>query len=205
MPSIVVLNGKQRGAKLTLDMPSCSIGRSYEASLLITDNACSRKHCAIIRQGDSYCAQDLGSKHGTSIDGVPVSNKHVLKNGTKLLIGQTLLLYTEADDVSLPDEKQTDHEARALSKKLHRRGDKLKTIEREEKKKKETERQRRTEASTQRVKKQLVLLKYLAAAALIGVALRLGLMPSAGLMSRMIAMPLLLGGIFLIKYNRSGR
>ena len=70
----VVIDGEDRTFDLT-DVPTLSIGRSPQATVVITDDPnVSRKH-ALVQQESSgeYYLSDLGSRNGTQRNGLPVT------------------------------------------------------------------------------------------------------------------------------------
>ena len=48
-------------------------GRSAEAGVVIDHEAVSRRHTAIRRRGESVVVEDLGSRNGTTLNGVPIT------------------------------------------------------------------------------------------------------------------------------------
>jgi DNA-binding NtrC family response regulator len=48
-------------------------GRSAEAGVVIDHEAVSRRHTAIRRRGESVVVEDLGSRNGTTLNGVPIA------------------------------------------------------------------------------------------------------------------------------------
>jgi two-component system NtrC family sensor kinase len=62
------------------------LGRSSECDVTLPGALCSRRHARIIRQGDAYCIEDLGSANGTLVNGRPVARVE-LRHGDQLTIG----------------------------------------------------------------------------------------------------------------------
>jgi pSer/pThr/pTyr-binding forkhead associated (FHA) protein len=69
------------------DMPA-TIGRSVDADICLADRWVSRRHCQIERLEDSVLIRDLGSSHGTYVNGHRV-DEFVLKSGDRLGVGLT--------------------------------------------------------------------------------------------------------------------
>jgi len=65
----------------------------------ILDDMVSRKHLRIRYLSDTneHRAEDMNSKHGVFINNRRMTDPTVLKEGDKILIGQTNILFTEKD------------------------------------------------------------------------------------------------------------
>lgn len=66
------------------------IGRSSDAQVRVTDPWVSRRHCEIDRADGTLVVRDLGSKHGTFVNGERTGVAHLLP-GDRLTIGATSL------------------------------------------------------------------------------------------------------------------
>ncbi|TWT90633.1 Sensor protein ZraS [Pseudobythopirellula maris] len=93
MPSLFVIQGRNRGQRFQLDEPQLSIGRVAENGVQLHDTEVSRKHAELTLSGKSYFIRDLNSSNGTYVNGKPV-RQHELASGDQLQMGRTLLLYT---------------------------------------------------------------------------------------------------------------
>jgi adenylate cyclase len=84
----VVLDGEDRTFDLT-DMPSLSIGRHPQCEIVISgDPMVSRKHALVQRESSGeYYLSDLGSRNGTTRNGVPVTSPVLLEDGDTFTIG----------------------------------------------------------------------------------------------------------------------
>ena len=63
-----------------------TIGRRAEKNMVITDPMASRDHAEIVQMGGEYYLLDLGSKHGTFVNGTPVK-RHKLTNNDRIQFG----------------------------------------------------------------------------------------------------------------------
>jgi pSer/pThr/pTyr-binding forkhead associated (FHA) protein len=66
------------------------IGRSREAQVRVSDPWVSRRHCEIDRAEETLVVRDLGSKHGTFVNGERTGVAYLLP-GDRLTIGATSL------------------------------------------------------------------------------------------------------------------
>ena len=77
-----------------VDVPELIIGKSDDSDLVICgDEFISRKHARIVRQGNSFLLEDLGSSNGTF---VKVATPVQLHSGDEILIGSHLLRFENA-------------------------------------------------------------------------------------------------------------
>ena len=91
----VVIKGEDRTFDLT-DMPTLSIGRSPQSTVVLGDDPMvSRKHALVQREasGDYYLS-DLGSRNGTFVNGDRIGEAPTaLQNEDLLKIGNTLMKF----------------------------------------------------------------------------------------------------------------
>jgi len=71
---------------------SLIVGRAADNGLVLKDTAASRRHVEIRATGGGYVCRDLGSRNGTIVNGSP-TNICELKNGDRVLIGETMLRF----------------------------------------------------------------------------------------------------------------
>lgn len=77
------------------------IGRDLEVDITIPSPIVSRRHARLMRDGDAYMIEDLGSSNGTFVNGQRVSERRLLRSGDQVRFGQAILL-----DYSAPQEEQ---------------------------------------------------------------------------------------------------
>ena len=100
---IVIGNGEDRQR-----MPvgsSLTIGRAAHSGFVIKDDAASRQHLEIRRSGGGYVCCDLESRNGTKVNDERISSCR-LKDGDRVLIGETSLLFELSTDQAMrvPDK-----------------------------------------------------------------------------------------------------
>lgn len=94
MSSLFVIKGRDQGRKFELSQESLRIGRDSENLIVINDPEASREHAEVRALGDNeFEICDLDSSNGTFVNDQKV-DLQVLKNGDRLKIGKTVLIYT---------------------------------------------------------------------------------------------------------------
>src|SRR5688500_14200202 len=88
------------------------IGRSPECQVVLKDFGISRQHARIVVDEDGVRIQDLKSKNGTQVNGVPVVEAP-LKDGDRILLGKFQLQFSKTLEgkVVLDDAKPLSEEA----------------------------------------------------------------------------------------------
>ena len=86
-PVLLRIDGDKQQAIPLATFPF-TIGRRAEKNLVITDPMASRDHAEIVQMGGEYYLLDLGSKHGTFVNGTPVK-RHKLINNDRLQFGSS--------------------------------------------------------------------------------------------------------------------
>jgi Nif-specific regulatory protein len=100
MAILVCVHGNNLQEEFELKEGTNRIGRSPSSDIVIFDKRCSRNHCEIYRRGKYYSIEDLGSRHGTFINGKQLTKRHELRMGDRIHVGRTVLLFTEPGKVS---------------------------------------------------------------------------------------------------------
>jgi adenylate cyclase len=105
----VVIGGEDRTFDLS-EIASLSIGRSPQATVVITDDPnVSRKHALVQREASGeYYLSDLGSRNGTTRNGVPVTAPVPLADGDAFMIGSHRFVFHQTLDRSSDTEDYQD-------------------------------------------------------------------------------------------------
>jgi adenylate cyclase len=91
---VVRQGGQTREVPLTKD--SVSIGRTPENDIELKDSLISRRHTTIVRRGDRYVVQDLGSSNGTYVNRERVETR-VLDHGDVIRLGDAEITFLEEE------------------------------------------------------------------------------------------------------------
>lgn len=97
MKHALVQFGLPAPRQIALDRFPALLGRSPEATIRLEDEWVSRRHCRIERRGRTLVVRDLGSKHGTFVNGKRLTESP-LHPGDKLRIGLQTFMVTDPDD-----------------------------------------------------------------------------------------------------------
>jgi two-component system NtrC family sensor kinase len=91
--TLLVLQGPDKGRRFELPDAPTLVGRDSR-QLPLTDNTVSRRHCELIPADDgSWTLRDLGSSNGSYVNGIRITNRHLLKLGDQLRVGRSLMVF----------------------------------------------------------------------------------------------------------------
>lgn len=84
-----MMNGPNRGRPRECEDDTLYVGRSAENQIQIQDKSVSRRHLQIIKMGDAYIIEDLGSTNGTFINDKPVmpGKSYTVREGIPVGVG----------------------------------------------------------------------------------------------------------------------
>ena len=97
-PQLLVITGPEQGVSYPIAMDSFAIGRDPRNQVWLADSSVSREHCMILRQGDNFVIRDLGSFHGTLVNGMRVKERELL-HGDCIKIGRSLLRFLTDEEI----------------------------------------------------------------------------------------------------------
>lgn len=72
------------------------VGRDPQAQVRLDHATVSRRHARIVVDSRGTLLEDLGSKNGTSVDGLDLSSETTLHDGSRVGFGQVYMVYREA-------------------------------------------------------------------------------------------------------------
>lgn len=100
-PALLVMTGTSAGRILLIESLKVTIGRSRQADFTLRDDGVSRMHCGIACEGTTCVLSDLGSTHGTLVNGGR-ADRVELRPGDRIQLGPEAILefdiYDEADE-----------------------------------------------------------------------------------------------------------
>jgi phosphoserine phosphatase RsbU/P len=102
VPARLVVHDGEASRTVTIDSVPFTIGRQADRNLAISNAQVSRQHAVIHHDDDGYFVQDLGSRHGTLINGERKENAR-LKSGDRIQLGASgivLVFHLEQDHSS---------------------------------------------------------------------------------------------------------
>lgn len=117
MACLKLLTGGHAGRIFELTAKEVAIGRNPASDLLLSESTVSRRHARIRREGDGFWLDDLGSAHGTFVNGQRLSTPRRLQHEDHIQITPNELVFlTSTQEDSLFDEDEgRDHSSTILS------------------------------------------------------------------------------------------
>lgn len=88
---LAVVAGSASHSYMPLDQPVTTIGRSSTNRLVLDDERVSREHARVVSSGNVHTVYDLGSTHGTFVNGIQVTQQN-LQAGDQIMLGSTILV-----------------------------------------------------------------------------------------------------------------
>ncbi len=99
--TVILGNGTDFGCHTVVD-GTVRIGRSHECELRLTDRGVSWHHAKVTEAAtDSYRIRDLESTNGLRINGVMISGPHRLRDGEKIVLGNTVIRFSLSDKMDI--------------------------------------------------------------------------------------------------------
>src|SRR6516162_7802667 len=96
-PRILGIGGPFQGQTLSLPEGEVSIGRESSNQMSVFDGSLSRRHCVLARSGPEVRIRDLGSRNGTRVNSVPVTEQR-LQHGDQISVGSSLFVFLQEED-----------------------------------------------------------------------------------------------------------
>ncbi len=103
-PVLIAQTGKLDGGRWALDSDELIIGRGKDSGLVVPDRQVSRHHARIRRTDRGYLLEDLGSKNGTHLNGIEVTDGVLLQDGDEIQIALALKLIYIGIEATIPLE-----------------------------------------------------------------------------------------------------
>ena len=93
--SLRVTGGPDAGGEASVST-TVTIGRNPDCDLVLSDDEVSRHHARVSMVDGEALVEDLGSTHGTFVNGEPLLVRHALEPGDRIEIGQAVIEYSAA-------------------------------------------------------------------------------------------------------------
>lgn len=93
---LMCLTGGNKGESFILLGNRIVLGRSEKADIRINDTKASREHAELIKSADNWFVTDLGSQNGIVVNDTKI-NQAQLKEGDKIIIGQTVFKFAKVE------------------------------------------------------------------------------------------------------------
>ncbi|MDR3632257.1 MAG: SpoIIE family protein phosphatase [Isosphaeraceae bacterium] len=94
-PSLMLFSGETPGRTFELERDVTTIGRSSKSDIVLSRISVSRKHAQVLREGESYYFEDLGSDSGSRVDGKPVRGRVPLNDGSLIEISRYFFSFSD--------------------------------------------------------------------------------------------------------------
>src|SRR5215469_8696614 len=94
---IAVVSGLQSASR-TFSTDNIVVGRAPEVEMVLNHPEVSRRHCRLSREGDEWFIEDLGSRHGTVVNGSSLSSRTALQLGDQIRLGPVTLAFAVGDE-----------------------------------------------------------------------------------------------------------
>jgi pSer/pThr/pTyr-binding forkhead associated (FHA) protein len=107
MARLIMRRGPSVGMIYHLNGEVVTIGRGSKNDIIIHDNEISREHCRLIRTGDDYALEDLGSSNGSFVNAQRVAQTWLLKHGAYVELGDAVAFEYERLDKGAAPADQT--------------------------------------------------------------------------------------------------
>jgi DNA-binding winged helix-turn-helix (wHTH) protein len=91
------------GRRIVLGIGINTVGRDHDARVRLNDGSISRVHARIVVEGTTATVEDLDSKNGTWVQGVPTHASVTLNDGDELMFGRVRARFI----VERPDDPTT--------------------------------------------------------------------------------------------------
>jgi len=111
MSKLEVISGLHTGESYKLADRETLVGRHPECQIVLRDSTVSRRHARITRDREGYYVDDVGSQHGTRVNGELIRLPYRLQDRDEILLSQTKLVFLASIDgessVNEPERSST--------------------------------------------------------------------------------------------------
>ena len=93
---LILRKGTDSSQEFELVRSEIIIGRGSNVDVVISSSVVSHRHAKLMREGEGYVLEDLGSSNGTHLNGQRLVGRHPLKSGDQIRLGSSITLTYEA-------------------------------------------------------------------------------------------------------------
>ncbi len=101
-PVLIGQSGPVLGMRWSIPPAGVTLGRENDCEVVIADRQVSRRHAKLDRRAGKTYIQDLASKNGTCVNGVPVKDEVEIKDGDLIQIALAAGFLYVASDSTMP-------------------------------------------------------------------------------------------------------
>ena len=87
---------------LPIEYPTTNIGRNVNNNIIINEPLVSRYHARIVYRNQKFFLEDLGSTHGSKVNGEWIKIQQI-KNGDTISIASTPILFIDRSSPTISD------------------------------------------------------------------------------------------------------
>ena len=109
MATIKIISGANSGETYSLDARETMLGRHPDCQVVLKDSTVSRRHARFLKQDNHFVIDDVGSQHGTRVNGDVIRSSQRLHHKDEVQISQVrvVFLLDEDDEGSDSDRPST--------------------------------------------------------------------------------------------------
>jgi serine phosphatase RsbU (regulator of sigma subunit)/pSer/pThr/pTyr-binding forkhead associated (FHA) protein len=106
MAHLKITSGDNSGERYELGDREMLMGRHPDCQIILKDSTVSRRHARITTDGNGYYVDDIGSQHGTRLNGELVRSPEKLQDRDEIQLSQVKLMFVVAEGDASSDELQ---------------------------------------------------------------------------------------------------
>lgn len=106
-PRLLGVGGPFQGTAVPLSDKEISIGRDPANDFWVADGALSRRHCVVTNRTDQFILRDLGSKNGTFVNRVPITEQ-ALRDGDHITMGDSVFVFQVNEEEAHPEKSRVE-------------------------------------------------------------------------------------------------
>lgn len=102
MATIKIISGANTGETYSLDARETMLGRHPDCQVVLKDSTVSRRHARFVKQGEHFVIDDVGSQHGTRLNGEVIRSPERLYDKDEVQISQVRVIFLADSDEGDP-------------------------------------------------------------------------------------------------------